>query len=98
MSRFFWIKKKGFNYNDKKSARCFFVTKKKDFVLCEGPFSDDAKNVSKFKKSHKNVYEKKGKLYAKEKVSFSLKEFINKWKTKNKKKLKEMSISEVKII
>jgi len=98
ISRFFNIKNKGFNYNNKKSARFFFVADKKDEVIYEGPFIDDKNNVMKFKSEHKNVSEKNKKLYAKEKTKLSIKEFIAKWKVKNKRKIKEMYINDLKII
>lgn len=99
LKRFFIIKNKGFNYNNKQSARCFFVLKKHDFVIFNGPFVSDAKNVLKFKKEHKNnnVFEKNKRLFAKEKINFSGKEFLNKWVAKNARKVKEMSISGVKV-
>jgi len=98
LSRFFEIKKQGFDYNGKKSARVFFVLSKKKEIIFNGPFKDDLKNVSKFKKEHKNIFVKKRRLLAREKVKFSGKEFFNKWKLKNKKKIKEMSVGGFKLI
>jgi tRNA CCA-adding enzyme len=98
ISKLFEIKNKGFNYNDKKSARYFFVVKKKENILLEGPFLKDKKNINLFKKKHKKTFTKKGKIYAKEKIKLNLKEFTQRWKIKNKKRLKEMSISDFKII
>ncbi len=98
ISKYYSIRKDGFNYNKQNSARYFFVVKKKDFVLFNGPFKEDKKNVAKFKKEHKSVFIKKGKLYAKEKVKMNLNDFIKKWKVKNKKKIKEMSVSELRVV
>jgi tRNA nucleotidyltransferase (CCA-adding enzyme) len=92
INRFFVIKNKGFNYNNKQSARYFFVAEKKKEIIYSGPFSNDERNVQNFKKEHKNVYEKKGRLYAKERVKFSLEEFLERWKIKNAKIIKEMYI------
>jgi len=92
ISRYFDVKNKGFNYNGKKSARYFFVVKSKGKILCKGPYVKDLKNLKAFEKEHKNYFIKKARVYAKEKVDFSLKEFIGKWKIKNKKRMKEMSI------
>ncbi len=92
ISKFFIVKNKGFNYNEKKSARYFFVVLKKKEVLYPGPFINDKENCRKFRKEHKNIYEKKKRLYSKEKVNFDLKEFINKFKIKNAKIIKEMYI------
>jgi tRNA nucleotidyltransferase (CCA-adding enzyme) len=95
ISKLFVVKNKGFNYNGKKSARYFFVAEKKKEILYSGPFTDDKENCIKFKREHKNVYENKKRLYAKEKVNLSLKEFIEKWKTKNKKIINEMYIEDL---
>jgi tRNA nucleotidyltransferase (CCA-adding enzyme) len=98
ISLFFIIKKKGFNYNNKKSARYFFVAERKKEILYSGPFTDDEKNSQNFKKEHKNVYETKKRLYAKEKINFNLRGFIDKWKVKNAKIIEEMYIDEFKLI
>ncbi len=93
LEKYFLIKNKGFNYNNKKSARVFFVLKKRGFVLFKGPFANDKKNVGKFKKQHKKTFVKGKRLFAKEKVDFSAKDFLQNWKIKNKNKVSEMSIS-----
>lgn len=98
LSRFFEIKNSGFNYNGKKSARGFFVVRSKKEIIFQGPLEKDMKNVKKFRKEHKNVFVKNGKLYAKERIKFSAKEFFNKWKLKNKRKIKEMSVSGLKVL
>ncbi len=98
VEKFFDVKNKGFNYNHKKSARCFFVVKNKKEILLQGPNISDLKNVKEFKKKHKNYFTKKNKIYAKEKIRFNIKEFVNSWKKKNKKKIKEMYIEELKIV
>jgi len=93
ISLFFIIKNKGFNYNGKKSARYFFVAERKKEIIYPGPFIDDEKNSQNFKKEHKNVYEKKDRFYAREKINFGLKEFIDKWKIKNRRIISEMYIN-----
>ena len=98
ISRYFEMKNKGFNYNGKKSARYFFVCKNRENLIYEGPSTKDEKSSKEFKKEHKNVFEKKGRFYAREKINFNLKEFIEKWKKKNTKQINEMKIEEVKII
>jgi tRNA nucleotidyltransferase (CCA-adding enzyme) len=90
INRLFIVKNKGFNYNNKQSARYFFVAEKKKEILCSGPFAKDEKNVQNFKKEHKNIFKKGDRLYAKEKVNLSLKEFLNKWKVKNAHIINEM--------
>ena len=98
IEKFFEIKNKGFNYNGKKAARYFFVAKKKKEILIAGPSVNDKKNISAFKKKHKNTFVKSKRIYAKEKVNFSIGNFIEGWKKKNKKKVREMSIRSLKII
>jgi tRNA CCA-adding enzyme len=98
VSEFFNIKDKGFNYNQKQSARFFFVTKPKKEILIVGPNINDEKNVKAFEKAHKNYFTKKGKIYAKELIDFSLKEFIEKWKKKNSQKITEMYVERLKIL
>lgn len=98
ISRFFEIKNKGFDYNKEKSARFFFVVKNRKETLCYGPNTNDKKNIVAFKKRHKHTFIKGKKIFAKEKISFNLKEFIKKWKVKNEGKMRDMSVEELKII
>ena len=98
ISKFFEISNKGFNYNGKKAARYFFVAKPKKEILVSGPNIKDKENVRAFEKVHKNYFTKKGRIYAKETVIISLKKFVEKWKNKNARKIKEMSVSELKIL
>ncbi len=95
--KFFEIKDTGFNYNGKKSARYFFVAKNKKEILSQGPNLKDRKNLARFRKKHRNTFAKNKKIYAKEKINFGIKKFIDDWKLKNRKKIKEMDIKELKI-
>ncbi|HEA46651.1 MAG TPA: hypothetical protein ENH99_02615 [Candidatus Pacearchaeota archaeon] len=92
ISKFFDVKSNGFEYNDKKSARYFFVVKKKKELLIRGPLTSQEKHVKKFKKKYKKTFTKKGKIYTIQKKIPNLKKFLNDWKTKNKKQMKDMSI------
>jgi tRNA nucleotidyltransferase (CCA-adding enzyme) len=98
ISLFFILKNKGFNYNNQKSARYFFVAEKKKEIIHSGPFADDQENSRKFKQEHRDTYEKNKRLYARDKVNFNLREFLDKWKTKNAKIIKEMYIDDLKIL
>ncbi|MBT3405197.1 hypothetical protein HN832_01530 [archaeon] len=98
IEKLFDIKNKGFNYNGKKSARFFFVVKKKKEILFEGPFVKDSENAGRFKKKHKNYTIKKGKLFSKEIFKENISEFVKNWKAKEKNKLKEMYIQSFKIL
>jgi len=95
---YFEIKNKGFNYNGKKSARFFIVGKSKKERLFEGPFVKDKSSLKKFEESHKNYFIKNARVYAKEKINFNLKSFLESWNKKNKKKIKEMYIETLEIL
>ncbi len=97
IGRFFEIKNDGFNYSQKKNADCFFTAKKKQEIIKQGPFLKDKTNAEQFKKEHKNIFEKSGRIYAREKINFTLNEFIGNWKKKYQKKINEMSISELNV-
>ncbi len=100
INKFFEIKNKGFDYpiKNKKNAEVFFVIKPKKEIIFNGPKIKDKNNVLIFKKKHKNTFIKKNKIFAKEKIKFNIKKFIEKWKEKNKQRIKEMYITELKII
>ena len=95
---FFHVKKKGFNYNGKKAARYFFVVKDKGEIIRAGPYLKDKKHVTKFKKKHKRTFSSKGRIHVKKKINFTLKDFIGTWKTKNRKKIRDMDISGLRVI
>lgn len=98
IERYFDVKKKGFEYKDGKNARYIFTVKKRKEVIISGPEIKDKDNIKKFKNRHKDIFIKNNKLYAREKVSFGLKEFIRSWITKNERKIREMAVEELKII
>jgi tRNA nucleotidyltransferase (CCA-adding enzyme) len=96
--KIFEVKKKGFNYNGKKAARYYFVVKPKKEILFAGPFVKDKDNLKAFERVHKNYTIKKGRVYAKEKIDFGIKEFIKKWKSDNKVKIDEMYITSLEVV
>lgn len=98
IERLFEIKEKGFNYNEDKSAKYFFVIKKREENLIQGPNSKDKKNSNAFKKKHKNTFERGGRIYAKEEIKFNINEFIEFWKKKNKRMIRDMSITNLRIV
>ncbi len=93
IEKYFEIKSKGFEYNGKKSAKYFFTVKKKPELLIRGPLTSQKEHVKKFKKKYKKVFTKKHKIYAKQKLNFTLKKFLNDWKKKHAQKIKDMAIS-----
>ena len=92
ISKFFIINNKGFEYNEGKSAKYFFVVEKKKEIIYSGPYTDDETNAEHFRAEHKNIYKKDGRLYAKEKGELDIKEFLGHWKIKNGKIIGEMYI------
>ncbi len=97
IKKYFELKKEGFEYYKKKTGKGFFIVKAKKEVTLEGPFINDKKNVERFKREHKRTFDKNKKIYAKKKIDFSCKEFLNGWKRKYNRRLKEMDISELSI-
>ncbi len=94
----FKIKNQGFNYDKDKAAKYFFVVRKKKEIILNGPKADDKENVLKFRKKHKNTFVKKNKIYAREKIKVNLKQFVEEWKMKNRKKLDEMHVTNLEVI
>ena len=98
IKEFFDIKDSGFEYGGKKTALYFFAMKKKPGIIRQGPKTSDKDNVRKFKRNHKTTFNKSGRVYAREKINYSIKDFLNKWESKNKKLLLDMSIKELRVI
>jgi tRNA CCA-adding enzyme len=92
------IIERGFEYDKKKTARFFIVSKKKPEVIIPGPEEKDEKNVIAFKKLHKNIFSKNKKIYAKEKITKDIYDFVRVWKVKNSKKMKDMHVSNLEIV
>jgi len=90
----FQILRKDFVYEERKSADLYFTLKKRKEIILKGPPINAVENVSKFKKRHRKVFIRGGIVCAKEKVK-SFKEFLSDFKKKNKKRMKEMSITEI---
>ena len=97
IEKYFKIKSKGFEYNGKKSASYFFTVKKKPEIVIRGPLESQKEHVKKFKKKYKKVFTKKGKIYSRKKIDFTLKKFLNDWKKKNTQKIKDMTISGLRV-
>lgn len=95
IKKYFIVKEKGFNYNHNQSARYYFVVKNKGEILIHGPGIKDKKNVKSFERKHRDYFTRKGKIYSKQKIDFTLKEFVKTWKIKNKGRLKEMYIEKL---
>lgn len=98
IDKYFNIKSKGFEYKKGQTARNYFVAKRKKEIILSGPLMKQEENVKKFKGKHKSVFFKGGKIYAKEKVNFSLKEFLINWEKKNNEQIRAMSVTRVNFI
>jgi tRNA nucleotidyltransferase (CCA-adding enzyme) len=97
ISRYFKVKEKGFEYDKNKTARVYFVVKNKGEIILHGPEAKDKENVVRFRKKHKNIFAKGKKIYAKEKIKFSVQNFLEDWKKKNAQKMREMYVVGMKI-
>jgi len=95
LGRFFAVNKKAFRYNDDKTARLYFNIKPRKELILNGPPIDKTEHFLKFKLAHKNTFIKNKKIYAKEKITLSPKEFLKQFKIKNFKVMRSMGIIEV---
>lgn len=97
MGNSFEIKKSDFFYEGGKQATAFISAKPKKEELQKGPLAKDKKNAEKFKKANKKTFVKEGRLYSKKICEKDLKKFISVWAKKNREKIKDMSVDEVKV-
>ena len=97
-SKFFEVMDFGFEYLGEREGISYYVLKRKDEIIFNGPLVDDKKNVEKFRGQHGEIFEEKGRIYAKRKIDFSPREFFPVWAKRNRKKIKEMYISGLKVI
>jgi len=93
IGKFFDVKNKGFNYNNRQSSRFFFVVKSKKELLIQGPNVKDLKNVKRFKKEHRHCFVKCKRVFSREKIIFTVNDFVKNWKVKNKNKIREMGMT-----
>lgn len=98
MAKFYDIKNHGFNYNKKQKSRFFYVAKPKNEIIIGGPNSKDKSNVLEFRRKHKKIFTRKGRVYACEKIKYNLRDFIENWKNKNSKKIEEMYITGLMVV
>lgn len=98
IEKYFDVKVNEFEYSGKKTALYFFAAKKKSEIIVTGPEFKDAKDVEAFKNKHKKVFIKKNRLYAKDNFKLSLRQFIENFRQKDQKLIKDMAIEEVKVV
>lgn len=93
--KYFEVKEKDFEYDEGKNGKGYLVLKPRVEIELRGPFLKDIENSVRFKKEHAKTYEKKGRIYSSLKVDFLPSQFLKSWIKKNKKKIKEMSITSI---
>ena len=98
INKIYDIAEKGFEYNDKKGAEYFFVVKKKKEIIRIGPMITNNEACIAFREKHKNIFAKKDRIYSREEINYTIKEFVQSWKVKNHEKISEMGITELEII
>ena len=98
IEKFYKITNKNFEYHDKKEAEYFFVVKSKKETIVNGPNENDEKNVMLFNNRHKETFVKKGKVYAREKITDKVNDFVDEWKLKNQEKIREMGITDLEVV
>ncbi len=98
IQKYYEIKNKNFEYDDKKGAEYFFAVKSKKEIILNGPNAKDGKNVALFQNRHKNTFVKSGRVFAREKIQDKIEDFVKNWKIKNKEKIREMGITSFEVI
>lgn len=94
----FIVKRKEFMYDEKQKADVYFVLKSKGEIIKFGPPEKMETNARLFRMANKNVFVKNGQLRARVKINYSAKRFLEKWKEKYSKKIKEMEVTEFKAL
>ncbi|MDO8459918.1 MAG: nucleotidyltransferase domain-containing protein [Nanoarchaeota archaeon] len=98
LKRYFEVIKSDFNYGGGKIANAYFVVKSKKEIEIRGPPLKMKKHVARFRAGHKNAFEKEGRLYAKIKVDFSAKEFLEDLKRNYGLAIRGMGIENLNIL
>lgn len=91
----FDLREKGFEYVGGHKAIYFFVAKSKKKIILTGPLEKDSENSTRFRAEHKNSFVKSGRLFAEQEIPEKIKDYLSVWKAKNKQKINEMDISEL---
>ncbi len=96
LNKEFVVKKKEFEYDDKKNIAYFYLVldKKRDEII-RGPAISDKKNFIGFKKVHKNAFVKKDFAYIKIKHNLSFENWFKIFIKKDRKIIKQMSVDKI---
>lgn len=89
----FEIIKNEFEYTEGSLATIYFIAKPLKEIIVEGPPKDMVQSAKNFKKVNRKPYLEKGRWYARKKTSKNLSEFTDNWKKKNRRVIREMSIT-----
>lgn len=92
MEKYFDIIDEKFDYDGKNEAKVYVIAKSKGEIIRIGPPIKIEKAVKEFKKKNKNIFEKNGFMNSRIKIDFSAKKFLENYKKKNLKRIKEMGI------
>jgi len=97
-SKYFDIKRKEFDYNGGRYGELYLIGKRKKEILRKGPPVKMRENAIAFRNSNKNVVVKRGLLYAKIKVNFSLSDFIGNFYNNYKDQVNSMDIKGLRVL
>ena len=97
LGHYFEVIEKEFEYSGREKANLYLIVKAKKEILLLGPPVNMKEHTQAFKKKHKEVFEEKGYLFAKEKINFSAKQFLGEYKREQAKKIREMKIISLEI-
>jgi len=89
----FEIMAENFVYESGQKAEAYLITKKLNEKVRQGPPVKMTESALSFRKANKKVFEKDGRLFAVENLDFSFADFINDYKKKYAKKIREMDVS-----
>ena len=98
LSRYFQVVNQEFLYDEEQKADVFFLLRSKKEIIIMGPPITLKKHAIAFKKKHSGVKVKNGMLYVEKKFSFSAKIFLEAFAHEQKKRIREMNISQMKVI
>ena len=95
---YFEISKKDYVYSGEQESDFYIILKRKDKIILFGPPKGMEAHAQAFKKAHKNVFEKSGRLYSELKIDFSAKQFVQKFIKEEQDKIKEMGITSLTVL
>lgn len=98
ISAYFDIARSEFEYPGKKEADFYIVARAKKEIIKKGPPAKMKENAAAFKKANKDMFEENGIFYARVKVNYSLRDFMNNFEKENLNKIKEMGIMGLEVI